>query len=204
MLFSGVVDNINGMQYDGILFSRSSERKAPHNSYISGENVKIGAEKVGASLLYQKKVSYNYFDDEENVNIGLQVNNISVNYSKNSQFNSLYSYNPIDKTYSRQSGNIETIDYLTNEPITISNILVFEMDHKIIDNEGRREINLTSGGRAYAFQHGVMKEVQWENRDGVLKAIEENGSEVKLVPGQTWVHFVPSYPGIESFVTYTK
>src|SRR5690606_21595783 len=108
------------------------------------------------------------------------------------------------KTYSRQSGNTVTIDYLTNEPITISNILVFEMDHKIIDNEGRRELNLTNGGRAYVFQQGMMREVQWENREGVLKAIEENGSEVKLVPGQTWVHFVPSYPGIESFVTYME
>lgn len=204
MLFSGVVDHINGMQYDGILFSRSSERKAPHNSYISGENVKLGAEKVGASLLYQKKVSYNYYDKEENVTIGLQVNDFSVNYSKNSQFNSLYTYNTVSKTYSRQSGNIETIDHITNEPITLSNILVFEMDHKIIDNEGRREINLTNGGRAYVFQQGMMREVQWENRDGVLIAIDENGSEVKLVPGQTWVHFVPSYPGIESFVTYME
>ncbi len=204
MLFSGVVDNINGMQYDGILFKRSNDRKAPHNSYISGENVKLGAEKVGASLLYQKKVSYNYYDEEESVNVGLQVNNIEVNYSKNDQFNSEYSYNPVNETYSRQSGSIKTIDDLTNEPIAISNILIFEMDHIVIDNEGRREINLTSGGSAYVFQQGYMREVQWENRNGVLTAVEANGNEVKLVPGQTWVHFVPSYPGIESFVTYTE
>jgi len=204
MLMNGVVDHINGMQYDGILFKRSSDRKAPHNSYITGENVKMGADKVGASLLYQKKVSYTYYDEEENVNIGLQVNTIEVDYSSNNQFNSTYTYNPVNKTFTRQSGNIETIDALTNEPIALSNILVFEMDHTIIDNEGRREINITKGGKAYVFQQGMMREVQWENRDGVLKAIEANGSEVKLVPGQTWVHFVPSYPGIDSFVTYTE
>ena len=33
ILDSGVIDHINGMQYDGTLFKRSSERKAPHNSY---------------------------------------------------------------------------------------------------------------------------------------------------------------------------
>lgn len=204
MLFSGVIDNINGMQYDGTLFKRSSTRKAPHNSYISGENVKLGAEKVGASLLYQKKVAYTYYEEEEIVNTGLLVNKIEVKYSRNDQFNSSYTYNEDAKTYSRQSGNIETIDDLTNEPIALSNIIVMEMDHSIIDSAGRREINITSGGKAYVFQHGYMREVLWENRDGLLTAIEANGSEVKLVPGQTWVHFVPSYPGIESFVTYTE
>ncbi len=43
------------MHYDGTLFKRSSERKAPHNSYIPGENVEAAAEKVGASLLYREK-----------------------------------------------------------------------------------------------------------------------------------------------------
>lgn len=204
MLLSGIIDNINGMQYDGTLFNRLSTRKAPHNSYISDENVKLGAEKVGASLLYQKKVAYTYYEEDEIVDTDLLVNKIEVNYSRNNQFNSSYAYNPATKTYSRQSGNIETIDDLSNEPIALSNIIVMEMEHSIIDSVGRRDINLTSGGRAYVFQHGYMREVQWENRDGVLIAIEANGSEVKLVPGQTWVHFVPSYPGIESFVTYTE
>ncbi len=204
MLYNGVVDNLNGMQYDGTLFKRSSDRKAPHNSYISGENVRLGAEKIGASLLYQKKVSYTFYEEDENVNIGMQVNQFNVNYSNNDQFNSSYTYNPADETYSRQSGGIETVDFLTNEPIALSNILVFEMDHSIIDNVGRRDINLTSGGSAYLFHKGAMREILWENRDGVLKAIEANGNEVKLVPGKTWVHFVPSYPGIEAFVTYTE
>ena len=75
MLESRVVDNINGMHYDGTYFKRSSERKAPHNSYISGDNVLAGAEKVGASLLYQKKVSYPFYDAQDSVKIGVQAKN---------------------------------------------------------------------------------------------------------------------------------
>ena len=60
MLERGVVDNMNGMHYDGTYFKRSSERKAPHNSYITGENIVAGIEKVGASILYQKKVFRNH------------------------------------------------------------------------------------------------------------------------------------------------
>ena len=42
LLENRVVDNVNGMQYDGTLFKRSKDRKAPHNSYISEENMSSG------------------------------------------------------------------------------------------------------------------------------------------------------------------
>nr|WP_106781418.1 DUF3048 domain-containing protein [Lysinibacillus timonensis] len=204
MLYNGIVDNINGMNYDGTLFKRSKDRYAPHNSYISGENVKLGAEKVGASLLYQKKVSYTYYEKEESVSVGLPANNIEINYSNFDDFNSSYTYNSSSNTYSRESGDEVTTDYLTNEPIALANVLFFEMNHSIIDSAGRRELDLTSGGTAYLFQNGYMREVQWENNDGVLKAVEADGSDVKLVPGKTWIHFVPTKPGIETSVTYSE
>ena len=50
MLTNGFIDNLNGMQYDGTLFKRASFRKAPHNSYISYEHIKEGAEKNGFDM----------------------------------------------------------------------------------------------------------------------------------------------------------
>lgn len=203
MLERGVVDNINGMHYDGTIFKRSRDRVAPHNSYIAGSNIEAAAGKVNASLLYQKKVSYTYYE-EENVTSGTKADWIHVKYSSNENFNSKYTYDTESKTYSRSSGGNITVDYLTNEPIELSNVLVFEMEHWIIDNEGRREIDIFSGGRAYLFQEGYMREVRWDNKDGVLTAIEADGSEVKLVPGKTWINFVPTNPGIATSVIYTN
>ncbi|QCR33877.1 DUF3048 domain-containing protein [Lysinibacillus sp. SGAir0095] len=203
LLMNGVVDNVNGMQYDGILFKRSSDRVAPHNSYFPGANLETAAEKVSTSLLYQKKVSYTFYKEDESVKMGTEAESVAITYSKNDTFNSLYTYDGNSNTYTRQSGNAETIDSLTNEPIELSNVLFFEMSHSIIDSEGRREIDITSGGTAFVFQQGIMREVRWENIDGVLKAVEEDGSEVKLVPGKTWVHFVPTNPGIPTSVKYS-
>lgn len=204
MLRNNVVDNINGMYYDGSIFKRSRDRVAPHNSYISGENVKVAADKVGASLLYNKKVSYNFLEEDESAKAGLEANHINVNYNNNNRFNSSYQYNPESKTYIRESAGVKTIDLLTSNPIELSNILIFEMKHSVIDHEGRRDIDLVSGGAAYVFQEGTMRQVLWKNIDGVLKAVEVDDSEVKLVPGKTWVHFVPTHPGIETAVTYTQ
>lgn len=203
MLKDNVVDNINGMHYDGTIFQRSSDRVAPHNSYISGENVKLGAEKVNASLLYQKKVSYTYYGEDEEVQTGTQANEIKVNYSTNEQFNSVYNYDSTTNKYTRTVNGVITTDLETEKQVELSNILIFEMEHSIIDNEGRRDIDIFSGGKAYIFQAGVMREVQWKNIDGVLKAVEQDGSEVKLVPGKTWIHFMPTQPGIATSVNYS-
>lgn len=203
LLESEMVDHVNGMQYDGILFKRSSARVAPHNSYFPGENIETAAEKVSTSLLYQKKVSYTFYKEDESVKIGTEAESVAVTYSHNDSFNSLYTYDRDRNIYTRQSGEILTIDELTNEPLALSNVLFFEMGHSVIDSEGRREIDLTSGGSAFVFQQGVMREVRWENIDGVLKAVEDDGSEVKLVPGKTWVHFVPSKPGMMISVKYS-
>ena len=43
MLDGGYIDNLNGMVYDGTLFKRASFRQAPHNSYITYENILKGA-----------------------------------------------------------------------------------------------------------------------------------------------------------------
>lgn len=202
LLSSGEIDNINGMQYDGTLFKRSTDRVAPHNSYITGENVLKGAEKVGASMIYEKKVAQTFYEDEESVKIGLDAKSIDVEYGNSESFHNSYIYNGESNSYERMSGGIATVDALTDEPITLSNVLFFEMPHRTIDNKGRQSITMTGGGKAYVCQNGYLREVQWENNDGLPVAVEDDGSEVKLVPGNTWVHFVSTSPGIATSVTY--
>lgn len=202
MLEAGVVDNINGMQYDGTLFYRTTDRVAPHNSYISAENIRKGADKVGASMIYQKKLSQAFYDEKESVKIGIKAKRLDVRYGKSESFHSTYIYNEESKAYERASGGIVTVDELTNEPIALSNVLFFEMPHTTIDSKGRQEVNMTDGGRAYVCYGGYVREVQWENRDGQLLAVESDGSPVKLVAGKTWVHFVSTSPGIAASVTY--
>ena len=54
MLENGVVDNINGMDYDGTLFKRSKGIEWHHIIHIFlSENIEAAAEKVNASLRYQ-------------------------------------------------------------------------------------------------------------------------------------------------------
>ncbi|MFJ7737497.1 DUF3048 domain-containing protein [Lysinibacillus sp. NPDC097287] len=200
MLSNNVVDNINGMNYDGTLFKRSTDRVAPHNSYISSENILKGAEKVGASMNYSEKVVQAFYEPDEHGKIGIETSQVDVYYGNNKSFHNTYVYDHQNNHYERQSAGETTKDLLTGDALTFANVLFFEMNHKTIDNVGRQDIDLTSGGNAYVFQNGYLREVKWANVDGIPMAVEESGELVKLVPGKSWVHFVPSSPGLQAIV----
>lgn len=202
MLANRVVENINGMAYDGTMFIRSKDRVAPHNSYMPGENIGKSIETVGASPLYSKKVAYTFYNEQESVKIGEVATTVNVNYSHMDSFNSTYKFSADKGTYERSNGTAVTTDLVTGESLEIANVLFFDMKHSFVDSYGRRDIDITSGGMAYVAQQGGIRQVEWTNNDGLLEAVELDGTPVKLVPGLTWVHFVPTTPGLLASVTY--
>ena len=202
LLASGVVDHINGMQYDGTLFSRSKDRKAPHNSYTSAEQIRTGMEKVGADTQIEKIPPFSYYETIEGAKIGELASVIDVRYGLSEDFHHVYTYDTLTQHYSRSSGGYLTVDKDSLEEVSLSNVLFFEVIHQTIDSQGRQELDLSTGGRGYLFQAGVMKEIEWQQIDGVLMPME-NGLPTMLVPGKSWVHLVPTKPGIDQMVTFS-
>lgn len=190
-LASGVIDHLNGMKYDGTLFKRSSDRKAPHNSYITFANIEKGAEDNGFSMT-NPPASMDFYKEKELEGInGNGADQIKVVYGNNSQFTAEYKYDTQSSRYSRFSDGEQTVEYKSGAPVLVDNLLVIETEHKVLDSSGRRFIDLKSGGKAYLFQKGIMKEIEWRNSDGIITPYED-GNPAKLVPGKTWVNVVPS------------
>lgn len=201
MLDKGYVDNLNGMNLDGTLFYRSTDRKAPHNSYTSFENILKGAEKrnyemdkAPSSLTFLSKNEIEALD-------GNKAHSAMVTYFTNSIFNSIYEYDEEFDKYKRYSNGVLTADNESGEPVLLDNIFIVETDHKVIDSVGRRAINLTSGGRGYLLQKGQWKEVEWKNIDGKILPVL-NGKPVGLVPGKTWINVIPTSPGLEQTISF--
>lgn len=201
LLEQRVVDNINGMQYDGTLFWRSKDRKAPHNSYISGDNILAAEDKTNSSMEISVIPPFAFHESAEDAKMGDNVSSITVKYSSDPNFTSIYAYDVEKGTYTRTVNGYVTVDKANDEQLELSNILVFEASHRTIDSVGRQAVDIESGGKAMLFQAGIAKEIEWQNRDGILVPIE-NGLSAKLVPGQTWIHVVPTKPGLVTSVTY--
>jgi hypothetical protein len=122
---------------------------------------------------------------------GEPANKFVVKYDNSQTWHAAYEYNQTEQMYSRFSDNDQTVDLESGEPIKLSNVLVVEMDHDMIDDYGRRGIDLTSGGKAILLQNGLKQEVEWENRDGRIIPVK-NGEIVKFIPGRTWINIVPN------------
>lgn len=201
LLDSGYIDNLNGLYYDGTLFERASFRKAPHNSYITYENVLKGAEEKQYDMEEAPSPLPFLTKDEMEAIEGEAANSVMVSYLDNDLFNVVYEYDEGQEKYKRYSNDELTADYDSGDPVLLDNIFIVETDHNVVDNKGRREINLTSGGRGYLLQKGNWKEVEWKNIDGRILPIL-NGKEAGFVPGKTWINFIPSDPGLEQSVSF--
>lgn len=202
LLENRFVDNVNGMQYDGTLFQRSKERKAPHNSYISEDNVLAAMEQTSSPMEMSVIPAFSFHESIESVKIGDIASMLVVRYGTDPDFTSTYSYDGEKGTYNRMVNGILTVDKSGEKPVELSNILVFEAAHRTIDNVGRQAVDIESGGNGILFQAGIAKEIEWENSDGILTPME-NGVPAKLVPGKTWIHVVSTKPGMETSATYT-
>ncbi|MGG3804101.1 DUF3048 domain-containing protein [Metabacillus fastidiosus] len=190
-LEAGGIDYLNGLFYDGTLFWRSKERKAPHNSYISYENIVKGANEKKYNLEDDVKPLV-FLSSQELDNIqGETAEKVLVKYGKQQFSQAVYGYDENEERYTRSSNNKITADLESDETVFIDNILIAEMKHYYIDNDGRRGIDLTSGGKAYLLQKGKIKEIEWVNEDGRIIPVQ-NGEQVKLVPGRTWINIVPN------------
>lgn len=202
MLESGVVDHVNGIQHDGTLFQRSTDRVAPHNSYISTDNLGKAMETTQAFTEYGGKSPYHFYDSAENAKLNEQALSVTVEYGTNELFFSEYTYDSQSHLYSRSSGGLPTTDKESLESVEVSNVLVFEAPHRTIDTEGRQSIELANGGAALLFQGGGVREIEWSSHSGMLVPTAD-GEPVKLMPGKTWIHIVPTAPGMAQSVSYT-
>ncbi|QOR66887.1 DUF3048 domain-containing protein [Cytobacillus suaedae] len=195
MLESGKVDNINGLFYDGTLFWRSKDRKAPHNSYISFENIEKGAEKKNYDLTVKPK-SYTFLTEEDIANLdGDASNHVTIAYDSSKTWKVEYNYDSQSEKYNRYSAEVQTVDKESKSPVLLDNIFIVEMDHKVIDKAGRRDINLTSGGKGWLLQKGLKTEVEWKNVEGRIIPFKD-GTEIGFVPGKTWINIVPTLKAV--------
>lgn len=201
MIANKGIENLNGAIYDndGNLFKRESFRKAPHNSYLLFDAVYEEAESNG----YDIKSTYEAlpFLGEEDQVTGDPANHVKIVYASNSIVE--FEYNKENKKYIRYNDGEQTVELNSEEAIQVDNVFIIETNHKIIDDEGRRAVDLNSGGNAYLIQKGVTQQLQWENKDGRIIPVKE-GQAVGFVPGKTWINVVPSSPGIMQSVTVSN
>jgi|CZCB01.1.fsa_nt_gi hypothetical protein len=170
----------------GHLFWRDSSRRMPHNLYTSVENLR----KVPTEELPAPSKRYEFKDFAEEPEAG-----ISIRYGRS------YAvlYRLAEGSYNRyvlegsQAEPVLHVDRETEEPVSASNVILQYTSLRVIDSEGRLNIDMVGTGKAAYLLGGVYKEGTWE-KSGVFEPTlfyDASGEKISLSPGQTWIHIVP-------------
>lgn len=186
-LMSDVVPYINAMNSD-CEFYRVSDKEAPHNSYIKWEEVKNKIDEMGWWDEKQDIRSFAFLKGAQ-TNEGEAATSLSFFYT-GSEF--AFQYNEETGKYTKTVSGKEYVDHETNELITTYNVLVQKVSSRVLDDKGRLEIDMCSGGEAILFTGGVAVKGTW-SRQGLDERtifVDSEGNELKLTPGNTWVEVV--------------
>ncbi|ASN07000.1 DUF3048 domain-containing protein [Virgibacillus necropolis] len=186
------IEHLNGSLHDndGHLFERESFRKAPHNSYVQVGAIYDVAESKGYSVKANDKALPFLNENEIKEIAGDSASHIKIVYSDQPEEIVEYDYDEELGKYKRYSDQDQTVELNSNEPILVDNIFVVKTDHEVIDDAGRRAVDLTSGGEGYLVQKGKIQKLNWKNQNGRIIPVKD-GKPVGFVPGKTWINVVP-------------
>ncbi|MDI6600732.1 MAG: DUF3048 domain-containing protein [Thermoanaerobacteraceae bacterium] len=164
-------------------FFKDKSRKDPHATYISLKALKE-IKSVSNGYNYQFK-----FNDKGN---SREVSSIDIPYNKD--FDIKYIYDEEDGHYMRYIGDKAHTDRESGKQLYADNMIIEFHRHRVLDNEGRLEITMAGSGDAVIISGGREIKCLWERtgETSPVKYYDENGEEVLLNPGKTWINIVPT------------
>ncbi|WP_139492204.1 DUF3048 domain-containing protein [Brevibacillus dissolubilis] len=191
------INEINNAPY----FWRESFRRAPHNLYTNLDRITKAINAKG----FRPTGEIPYFPfvaQDSQITEGSPASKINITFHPS--YKASYTYSAEKGRYLRFTQGQPHNDLNTNEQLSVKNLLIISAEHQVLDNEGRRHVDVVGPGDGYLFQQGKVRPVKWKRSGGVIRAYEDEAltKELPLLPGNTWVNIVPDHPGLASAVTY--
>lgn len=168
-------------------FTRSSRKKAPNNLYISMNSVRKEQSRLGYSS-ETKFRGYNFNKQDTDIS-GDNGEIIKISYNPNNS--TKYEYNKKEKTYKRYKDGEVHVDELNNSSIFAKNIIIQQASSRVIDNEGRKKIDIIGSGQGMYITNGKVKNISWKKSSTRDKTIySDRNGEISLNSGTTWIQVV--------------
>lgn len=180
------IDGIKGASSK--YFWRDKSRKAPHNAYTDLEKVLEAYDytpEMRDPFQFSSDISYT----------GQMVDTIYLPFESGKDSFVTYTYNSATDKFERAMDGKEFIDAATDKPVEVQNIIVQYADTYVLDNDvkGRKMVDVKGEGSAEFFIGGRHLTGTWEKTayEEATKFYLEDGQELTLKPGNTWIHLHP-------------
>lgn len=180
-LNSGIIDNIDGLKYDGTVYYRKKINPPPHNGFTNAERLKqIIVTKNYTATTSIEPYEYDVIDKSEG------IIEPSIIYEEN--FAVSWHYDIETNTYTRTRDDQPEIDFNNNEQVKAKNIVIMRTGWSPINRDYIR-VNTIGSGTAIIYKNGISIEGQWKKETNSSKLIfyDNQGKEVSFANGLIWI-----------------
>lgn len=187
-LSSLAVADIDGLYTSNMWRYYKTNKYAPHNVYTDVASLRKDADKKG----YKTEAEYAGFkfnEDDTELNSEELASRIKLTY--NDYNTTEYIYDEENKNYIRYKDGEKHIDENNDEQIIAKNIIVYTVDKKVLDNEGRLYLGVVGNGSGYYITNGKVVDITWEKTSEKSETVFYlNNEELKLNPGNIWIQVI--------------
>ncbi len=207
----------SGLMYleeDGTHFWRDHKRSAPHNLYTNTEKLRAYLAEQGDTYNQAVATGFSFYSPEELAaiqaalargeypeilvgNIPVKIGTISIAYESSCAVR--YSYDPASNKYLRFVQNKPHTDLTTGAQLAPRNVIV---QYVQLSSSGVKDVlgtetpnsQVVGKGQCLVFSGGEVVAGTWSkaSRNDPTYYYDVIGREIKLNPGQTWIHLVPN------------
>ena len=191
------IDNLNGLTYGSPYFFRQniSGINLEHKAFTNLKALQDKVDDLGYRKETNKDLLLNY--SAESVNLPdnkTDALNVDIKYSGSTITN--YVYDSENKVYKQYVNDKAHTDYETKKQYTVKNIIVYQIGNTSIagDSKGRQDLDNIGTGKGKFITEGKIIPITWEKKSRATETIYryENGEEITVNDGNTWIHIVPT------------
>lgn len=185
-----VIDNVNGLVYDGTVFFRKKGMDPPHNGFTSFTNLQGVISELGYATL-DTFAGYPHKDAAAARSLANIVDTIDVPYPE--KFAVSWHYDEKENRYLRTRSQKSEIDKITGQQVRAAVVILMETTSQDL-SEMYISIETQGKGNARVFQDGVVIDGTWRKDSATLGSkltfLGRDEKEIKFTPGPIWVEVV--------------
>lgn len=193
------IHDLNGIGREGKYFWRDRGIAAPHNLFTSSELLSRALRDLQFEGTASGITPWTFKDDLALDARPPSGHAVTIKFS-GAAYEVEYRYDQATNRYLRFNAGVVHTDTQTNEQLTATNVIV-QVVPPILDigEKGRLTMDVHGKGVAYLFVDGGVNVGTWTKatREDRTRFFYENGEEVLLNRGSTWVAVLPSDQAVE-------
>jgi hypothetical protein len=184
-----VIDNIDALKNPYSAFYRQKGIPSPHNGFSSGSRLISAAYKLG----YHSENNFEGYEHLETCNLKLKTEKRILTIGYPYPFNVKYEYDPKTNSYKRWRGNKPEIDKINSKQVEVKNVVMMRAQSRQIEGQ-YNDVDIEGEGNLEVYQSGEIIKGKWGKNESDKKSklyfLNEQGEEIKFVPGKIWVEIV--------------